>query len=88
MVGHDNFNGPFRALDGTDVARLIRYLDGGIPVPAIAEAFGISKRSVHRYRGARLETIDVAGWPMTFLVFSDPLRSPVQVSRRNAAHVA
>jgi hypothetical protein len=85
MIGVDNFVGPELALDDVDLERLLRALDRGAKVSDVALVFGLSKRTVYRYRYARLETVDVAGWPLTFLVFRK--RPPSLVSRRGASKV-
>lgn len=86
MIGVDNFVGFTPALDDRDMQRLLDSLAAGVSVTTVAKVFGVSRRTVYRYREARLETVVVGGYPQTFLVYAD--RPPVLVTRRNSAKVA
>lgn len=82
MIGVDNKVGPELALDDVDLRRLLASLEAGTKPRDVARAFGLSVRTVYRYRTVRLETVDVAGHRFTFVVFRDPKRRPVPVRSR------
>lgn len=81
MTGLDNLTGPVPSLDDHDLGRLLRALAAGTPVAACARAFGVTRRTVYRYRGARLERVQVGNHELVFVVYADG-RPPVQVSQR------
>lgn len=66
MIGCDNFTGRYPSLVAEDVERLIRAA-ATTPKQALAEAYGVSIRTVYRYAGARVEWAEVDGYRVPFL---------------------
>lgn len=62
------------------MARLLSALAAGAKPRALAEAYGIDRRTVYRYRKAHLESVQVAGHWFTFLVV--PGKRPTLLTRR------
>ena len=60
--------GPVRAKAPESVAAIRRYHAQGVPVPTLADAFGVSVRTVYRYLGDQslVETVTVGGWTAEF----------------------
>lgn len=83
MVGLDNHTGPRAALLAEDVLRLQRSLAAGTRLEDAARAFGVSIRTVQRYREAKLEQAVVAGHLLTFIVWRPgDVPHPLETRRR------
>jgi hypothetical protein len=64
----DSNLGPVRARPPAAVIAMRRYADAGVAVPAIAEQFGVSRRTVYRYLREDVDyyTVPIDGWVATF----------------------
>lgn len=80
MIGLDNRTGPMPALLAKDVERLIRAANTTRPAE-LARAYGISVRSVYRYRSSRVEWVEVDGHRIAFLC--RPGHPPVVLATRS-----
>jgi transposase len=61
--------GPLRARSPEAIDEMRRLHRGGASMDAVAEQFGVSKRTVYRYlNAAEYFDIEVAGWIATFAV--------------------
>ena len=68
MIGVDNYVGPYICLTARDVRRMMRMLEAGARSADIADALSVSRRTVQRYRRARVESVIVGDWRLTFLL--------------------
>ena len=68
MLGHDNLDGPYACLVERDIRHVQRMYAAGHQTHEIAAAMGVHRRTVLRYREARVVTVEVEGWPIKFLI--------------------
>lgn len=80
MIGVDNRTGPHPSLAVRDVQRTHDLLERGATISQVAEVMQVSKRTVYRYRDARLVRQRIAGYPLVFLLY--PGRRPVLIEGR------
>jgi hypothetical protein len=71
VIGRDNRVGPHPALTARDVRRMLAMIEAGGCRVDIAEALGVAVRTVHRYKGASIESVIVGSWRLTFLLRRD-----------------
>lgn len=87
MIGHDNLTGPEPALDDVDLQRVVRALASpGVSVVALARAYGVSARTMYRYRGCTVEHHTIGGQHVAYLC--RPGRKPVPVTARRVGRPA
>lgn len=72
--------GKVRARSVEQIAEMRRLRAGGVAIPAIAHAYGLSTRTVHRYvKDDEVYDVSIDGWTATFAVRRG--HEPVRVSR-------
>jgi hypothetical protein len=58
------------------IETLVRELDAGAPIDSLADMLRVSRRTVYRYRGARIVQITLGDWRARYVVRlgNQPLR--------------
>jgi transposase len=70
-----------RALDAHDIARLSERRAAGWSIEALANTYGVSKRTVYRYAQARVHRVEVDGYEALFATGHRSSPWPVQLTR-------
>lgn len=74
---------PYRSLSAARINHLVRAIEGGASPTALAREMGISRRTVYRWRHARIVLFKVHGWKALFAirpVDSEVRDGPVQLT--------
>lgn len=70
-----------RLLDAGDLRQLAERRAAGWTIEALANAYGVSKRTVYRYAQVRVHRVEVDGYEALFATAHKSTPWPVQVTR-------
>jgi DNA invertase Pin-like site-specific DNA recombinase len=77
----DRYGRHGRLLSASEIEHLKRAMAAGTPPGDLARELGVSKRTVYRWRQARIERVEASGWWAFFALRPDSTHpEPVQVS--------